>query len=98
MIRLESPAIVQIEDRIALFIDMEATTLSRGGDRRPIERSEGRDLSYTSLFMQTMCEDTSKAGAKFNEERQWRRQWRPSSASPLIAKHVDEIRAMRNQA
>ena len=59
MIRLESSAIVQIEDRIALFIDMEATTLPRGGDRRPIERSEGRDLSYASLLMKVMYKDTS---------------------------------------
>jgi hypothetical protein len=29
------------------------------------------------------------------DEAQWRRQWQPTGASPLIAKHLDQIRAMR---
>ena len=29
------------------------------------------------------------------DEKQWRRQWQPTSASPLIAKYLDQIRAMR---
>ncbi len=29
------------------------------------------------------------------DESQWRRRWQPASASPLIAKHLDQIRAMR---
>ena len=44
--------------------------MPRGGDKRRIIRSEGRDLSYASLIMQAMCEDTSEVGGKFNEERQ----------------------------
>ena len=44
--------------------------MSRGGDRRPIERSESRDLSYASLLMKVMYKDTSERGAKFNEERE----------------------------
>ena len=29
------------------------------------------------------------------DEAQWRRQWQPTGASPLIAKYLDQIRAMR---
>lgn len=29
------------------------------------------------------------------DEAQWRRQWQPTSASPLIAKYLDEIRSLR---
>ena len=29
------------------------------------------------------------------EEAQWRRQWQPTSASPLIAKYLEEIQSMR---
>ena len=29
------------------------------------------------------------------DETSWRRRWQPTSASPLIAKYLDEIRAMR---
>ena len=29
------------------------------------------------------------------DETQWRRQWQPTGASPLIAKYLDQIRAMR---
>ena len=29
------------------------------------------------------------------DESQWRRQWQPTSASPLIAKYLEQIRAMR---
>ena len=29
------------------------------------------------------------------DESQWRRQWQPTGASPLIAKYLDQIRAMR---
>ena len=29
------------------------------------------------------------------DETQWRRQWQPASASPLIAKYLDQIRAMK---
>ena len=32
------------------------------------------------------------------DEGSWRRQWQPASASPLIAKYLDEIRSMRQQA
>jgi len=28
---------------------------------------------------------------------QWRRQWQPTGASPLIAKYLDQIRAMRTR-
>ena len=31
------------------------------------------------------------------DEREWRRAWQPSDASPLVAKYMDEIRAMRPQ-
>lgn len=29
------------------------------------------------------------------DETEWRRQWQPTSASPLIAKYLQQIRAMR---
>lgn len=29
------------------------------------------------------------------EEREWRRLWQPAAASPIIARHLDQIRAMR---
>lgn len=29
------------------------------------------------------------------DEAEWRRRWQPTSASPLIAMHLDQIRAMR---
>ena len=29
------------------------------------------------------------------DEAQWRRQWQPTGASPLISKYLDQIRAMR---
>lgn len=29
------------------------------------------------------------------DEKEWRRLWQPTSASPLIAKYLDQIRAMR---
>lgn len=29
------------------------------------------------------------------DETQWRRQWQPASASPLIAKYLDQIRAIK---
>lgn len=29
------------------------------------------------------------------DEAEWRRRWQPAGASPLIAKYVDEIKAMR---
>ena len=29
------------------------------------------------------------------DDNQWRRQWQPTAASPLIAKYLDQIRAMR---
>ena len=29
------------------------------------------------------------------DEREWRRAWQPADAAPLIAKYMDEIRAMR---
>ena len=29
------------------------------------------------------------------DEKQWRRQWQPASASPMIAKYLDQIRAIR---
>lgn len=29
------------------------------------------------------------------DEREWRRSWQPAAASPLIAKYLDQIRAMR---
>lgn len=29
--------------------------MSRGGDRRPIDRSHGRDLSYAYLLLNAMC-------------------------------------------
>ncbi len=29
------------------------------------------------------------------DESQWRRRWQPASASPLIAKYLDQIRAVR---
>jgi hypothetical protein len=50
--------------------DLEVAALPRGGDRRRILRPEGRDLSYASLLMQAMCEDTSEAGIRFNHERE----------------------------
>ena len=31
------------------------------------------------------------------EEAHWRRYWQPTSASPLIAKYMDEIRSLRTQ-
>ena len=31
------------------------------------------------------------------DEREWRRAWQPSEASPLVAKYMDEIRALRSQ-
>ena len=31
------------------------------------------------------------------DESQWRRRWQPTSASPLISKYLDQIRAMRTQ-
>jgi len=51
--------------------------LQRGGDKRRIIRPEGRELSQASLLMQALCEDTSEAGIKFNQEReQLFRRWR----------------------
>ena len=44
--------------------------MSRGGDRRPIDRSHGRDLSYAYLLLNAMCEDVSEAGRRFNRERE----------------------------
>ena len=32
------------------------------------------------------------------DETQWRRQWQPETASPLVAKYLDEIRAIRPNA
>lgn len=29
------------------------------------------------------------------DEREWRRRWQPTGASPLIAKYMDQIKAMR---
>jgi hypothetical protein len=43
--------------------------MARGGDRRPITRSEGHELRFASLLAQAMCADTSEAGARFNSER-----------------------------
>lgn len=31
------------------------------------------------------------------DEAQWRRQWQPTGASPLIAKYLDQIRDMRTR-
>ena len=31
------------------------------------------------------------------DEREWRRAWQPSDASPLVGKYMDEIRARRPQ-
>ena len=42
--------------------------MSRGGDRRPIDRSHGRDLSYAYLLLNAMCEDASEAGRRFNRD------------------------------
>jgi len=44
--------------------------MSRGGDRRPIDRSHGRDLSYAYLLLNAMCENASEAGRRFNRERE----------------------------
>ena len=43
--------------------------MPRGGDRRPIQRPEGRDLDYAALLMHAMCADESEAGVRFNQER-----------------------------
>ena len=40
--------------------------MSRDGDRRPIDRSHGRDLSYAYLLLNAMCEDASETGRRFN--------------------------------
>jgi len=32
------------------------------------------------------------------KESEWRRRWQPPSASPLIARHMDEIRSMRSRS
>ncbi len=31
------------------------------------------------------------------DESQWRRQWQPASASPMIAKYLEQIRSMRTR-
>ena len=43
--------------------------MPRGGDRRPIQQPEGRDLHYAALLMHAMCIDESEAGVRFNQER-----------------------------
>jgi hypothetical protein len=62
--------------------------MSRGGDRRPIDRSHGRDLSYAYLLLNAMCEDASEAGRRFNREREaifvrWERLLRVLSNYPV---------------
>ena len=44
--------------------------MPKGGDRRPIYKSEGQELNYASLLMQALAEDTSESGLAFNVERE----------------------------
>ena len=75
--------------------------MSRGGDRRPIDRSHGRDLSYAYLLLNAMCEDASAAGRRFNREREvifvrWERLLRvlsnyPVAGYPAPPRELDRI-------
>ena len=75
--------------------------MSRGGDRRPIDRSHGRDLSYAYLLLNAMCEDASEAGRRFNREREaifvrWERLLRvlsnyPVAGYPAPPRELDRI-------
>lgn len=44
--------------------------MPRGGDRRPIERLQGMDLSLATLLLKAMTKDISEAGERFNNERE----------------------------
>ena len=43
--------------------------MPKGGDRRPIHKSKGRELIYASHLMQALTEDTSESGLAFNQDR-----------------------------